>query len=79
MKIKVEDKIKNIMNSIFKVNINEINDESSPQSIERWDSLRHLSLILALEEEFKIKFSQDEIGTLINYKIICSTIRAYID
>ena len=79
MKIKVEDKIKNIMNSIFKVNIYEINDESSPKSIERWDSLRHINLIMALEEEFKIKFSQDEISTLTSYRIICSTIRAYID
>jgi acyl carrier protein len=79
LKIKVENKIKNIMSNIFKVNINEINDESSPQNINRWDSLRHISLILALEEEFKIKFSQDEISTMVNYKIIYFTIMAYID
>lgn len=34
-----------------------------------WDSLKHLDLIFALEEEFNIKFTNKEITSIKNYKI----------
>jgi acyl carrier protein len=34
--------------------------QSSPQSLESWDSVRHLNLVLALEEKFSIQFSPEE-------------------
>ena len=38
-----------------------INAESSPETLGVWDSLKHMSLILALEEEFAVSFSDDEV------------------
>jgi acyl carrier protein len=40
----------------------EINEDSSADSIEQWDSLRHLNLVLALEEEFGISIPDEEVG-----------------
>ena len=34
--------------------------ESSPETIESWDSVQHLSLVLALEEEYGFQFSPEE-------------------
>jgi acyl carrier protein len=42
----------------------QITAESSPESIESWDSLNHLNLMLALEQEFKINFAPEEIEQL---------------
>ena len=66
----MEQKIKDILSSVLNVEVTKIDENSSPDSIEAWDSLNHLNLMMALEEEFNIKFSGDEIGEMMNYKLI---------
>ena len=38
-----------------------IDEGSSPDSIENWDSLHHMNLVLALEEEFDVEFSDEQV------------------
>ena len=38
----------------------EITLETSQQDIEKWDSLRHIGLVTALESRFRISLSMDE-------------------
>ena len=56
--------------------INQIGkDDASPDTIESWDSLKHMNLIVALEEEFKTEFSDDNIIEMMNYKLIIEVIK----
>jgi acyl carrier protein len=71
----MEEKIKNVMASVFHLNVNEIDDNASPDTIEQWDSLRHMHLIVGLEEEFGLTFKEDEIIEMLNYKLICDTLK----
>lgn len=64
------DKIKNIMSAIFSVDKNVINEDSSPETIETWDSLQHMNMIVALEEEFGITFNDDQISSMIDFKSV---------
>lgn len=66
----LEKKLKNIMSIVFELKSNEINDDSSPENIENWDSLKHMMLIGAIEDEFDIQFTNDEMLELLNYKLI---------
>lgn len=66
----IDDKIKKVISIVFEIDIDKINDNSSPENIENWDSLRHMMLIGALEEEFDIQFSDDEMTELLNFKLI---------
>ena len=61
-------KVKEIMSNIFGVPISRINDESSPESLTEWDSIKHLNLIVALEEEFEVEFDDFEIAEIIAKK-----------
>ena len=58
---KIEGRIKNIISAVFEIPADSINDNSSPDSIESWDSLKHMNLVVALEEEFEIELTDDEI------------------
>jgi len=66
----MEDRIKGVMAAIFEVTVEEITDESSPDNIESWDSLKHMNLIVGLEEEFGVLFTDEEILEMMNYDLI---------
>ena len=50
-----------IISKVMDIPISEINDESSPESIESWDSFNSYILLDELETEFKTEFSIDEV------------------
>ena len=66
----MEDKIKEVISNIFGTPLNEINGQSSPDTIENWDSINHMKLITALEEEFDVEFTDEEIVEMQNVKLI---------
>jgi acyl carrier protein len=72
------EKIKQVMAAVFEVPAETIKEDSSSDNIESWDSLRHLNLILALEEEFGVAIPDEEVGNLVNYKLIELTINELV-
>lgn len=60
LKASFED-VSAIAADIFQVAARRITQESSPDTIESWDSLQHLNLILALEQSFSLEFQPEEI------------------
>ena len=67
---KNQERVFKILSNIFNEPFDKISLESSPDNIESWDSLKHMILILALEEEFKVQFTGDQIGEMISAKAI---------
>jgi acyl carrier protein len=39
-------------------------DDTSPANVEGWDSVRHVELVVALEERFSCMFDPDEVPEL---------------
>lgn len=64
----MNNRVREIMANIFEISVNDINDDASSQNITNWDSLNHMNLIVALEEEFDIRFDDDEIIELTSLK-----------
>lgn len=62
----MREKIKNVMAVVFEIPITDIPDSASTSSLENWDSLNHMNLVVALEEEFQIRFSDEEIVEIIS-------------
>jgi len=71
----METKIKEIMSAVFGMEVNEVNKAISPDTIDNWDSLRHMSLVVALEEEFDIEFDDDQISDMLSFEKISEFIK----
>jgi acyl carrier protein len=65
-----EDKLKQVMADVFGVPADAINNSSSLETIERWDSTGHLNLVLALEEQFDVRFNEDQMSEITTYPLI---------
>jgi len=71
----MQDKVKQIMSAVFEVPIEQITDDSSPDTIENWDSLKHINLITSLEEEFNTRFTDEQIGEMLNFKLVLNALK----
>jgi len=60
------DDVYQIVAKVFAIPESEVNDQSSPENIESWDSFNGLVLVDELENHFKIKFIISEITDVKN-------------
>ena len=56
------DELRTLAADIFEVEPDELAEDSSPETVGSWDSVQHLSLILAIEEQYGIQLDPEEIG-----------------
>ena len=70
IKIKVIDVISNV----FNIEKSKINQKMDSDNMDGWDSLKHMNLIIALEEEFNINFQDFEIIQINSFKKIIEVI-----
>ena len=71
----IDRRVVQVVSRIMGVPPEEIGDDSSPDTINKWDSLRHMNLVLALEEEFAVSFNDEEIVELLTVGLIIETLR----
>ena len=57
----MSNKLYSIISKVMNVPESEINDQSSPETVEAWDSLNLYMLIDDIEAEFNVKFILEEI------------------
>ena len=56
----MSEKLYQIISKVFNVDNSKINNETSPENLEEWDSFNFYVLLDELENEFNIKFDLDE-------------------
>jgi acyl carrier protein len=58
------EKVRGAAADILQAPAGQITLASSPVTIESWDSVQHLNLVLALEEKFGIQFEPEEMDKM---------------
>ena len=66
----LEQKIKDVMKTVLEISVGEIDEESSIDNIDLWDSMGHIKVILAIEKDFGMQFNADEVVEMTSYKRI---------
>jgi len=70
----VAGRVRAIMADLFQVDAAALTPESSRDTLGAWDSANHLTLVLALEEEFGVSFDVSEIESMFSLKDILSVL-----
>ena len=65
-----ELKLKQVIANCFSIPVDSINDDTSVDTVEEWDSLKHLGLVITLEQEFGVSFTVDQTIEILNYQLI---------
>ena len=58
------DRLQNLMAGFFQVPESEITPRTKQDDLGTWDSLQHLSLMLALEQEFGVSLEVEDLSEL---------------
>lgn len=69
-----EDQLKGVIGAMLDVDPATIDSQTSTDTVPQWDSVRHMNLVIALEESFDVSIPDDEVATLTSYPIIKATI-----
>jgi len=72
--ISIKQRVFKIISQVLEISAEEVNEESSPETLENWDSLKHMNIVMALEEEFDVEFTEDQIVELLNVRLVIMTL-----
>ena len=65
-----EDRLKDVIANVLGVDVSEIHENSSSDTIEDWDSFAQMNLIIAIEEEFDVTIPDEEAANLTSFPLI---------
>lgn len=57
----IYERLNNVFQETFDDDSITVNDETTSSDVDGWDSLMHISLIAAVEEEFGLKFKMKDV------------------
>lgn len=72
----MEEKINSILSELFKVDSAQLTDSATMDDIDLWDSLKHMELIVELENGFGISLEYDDIVKMQNIGSIKEVVKA---
>ncbi len=68
------EQVRNVASDTLGIPADKITAESSPETIENWDSMQHLNLVLAIEEKFGIQLEPEDIEQMKNIGAIAALV-----
>ena len=71
----LEVRVKKILAQSFGISIESINEDTSSDNVAKWNSLAHMNLVVALEEEFGVSFTDEQIIEMLSYSLIVLTVK----
>ena len=71
----VEARVRDLLVEVFDLDPASVGPRTSPDTVEAWDSLQHLTVVLSLEEEFDLAFDDEETVTMTSFELIVLTVR----
>lgn len=68
------EQVRAIASDILGIPTVKLTADSSPETIENWDSMQHLNLVLAIEEKFGVQLAPEEIEQMKNIGLVATLV-----
>jgi acyl carrier protein len=72
----VPSSLRDILADILEISPEEVTPETGVETVESWDSFRHLQAILAIEGEYNVQFDPQRIAELTTVALIQAELEA---
>ena len=72
----VMERVKRVLADVLMLDEGQLQPDSSPDTITAWDSVQHLTLVIALEQEFGVRFAPEEIEEALSVQAIADLIQS---
>jgi acyl carrier protein len=74
-----ERALKELMATVLQVDVESVGPDTDMDTVESWDSLKHLTLVLALESEFGVSIPDEDAGAITSYPLIRLVLRDLLE
>lgn len=75
----IDGRVRTILAEIFGLDPHDVGPNTSTDTVEAWDSLQHLTVILSLEEEFGIHLNDEETVSIVTFPLITTIVREHLE
>jgi acyl carrier protein len=66
----MESTLKTVMATVLGIQADAIGNDTSMDTVESWDSIKHMNLVLAIEEEFGVSIPDEDAANITSYPLI---------
>jgi acyl carrier protein len=74
----IEARVQAVIADVFGLDPEAVGPETSIETVDAWDSLQHLTVVLALEEEFDVQLDDEETIAAVSVPVIAEIVRAHL-
>ncbi len=76
MQVEILERITGVVRDVLEDDAIVLKESTVASDVPGWDSLSHVEIIVAVEKQFKIRFTSKEIQTFKNVGVMCELIAA---
>lgn len=77
-KDEISQRVRAVLASALKVDPSVISDNASQTDLSQWDSVRHMNVVLAVENDFDFQFDDAELPKLTSLPLIVAAVEIHI-
>ena len=74
----IPERVQRVLGMVFNLDPSSIGPETSIDTVEDWDSLQQLTVVLSLEAEFDLHFDDEETASLVSYPLIVEILKEHL-
>lgn len=69
-----EDRLKKVFSQVLGIEYSQVGTQTHRNTVYQWDSLRHVNLILTIQDEFNVRFSVEEMIALVTFSQVLDSL-----
>ncbi len=78
-KDEIKERVRALLARTLKIEPTAVSDDASQADLSQWDSVRHMNVVLAVENDFDIQFEDAELPKLTSLSLIVAAVEKHVE